>query len=95
MSKAQRVTLTLCCLLVVYCCVWVPWHRHISATHEVWYADDFRRLGYGWLWAGPDGADEEALYASPDLVLIGLRLLASTALAACGFLIAGIFPPRS
>jgi hypothetical protein len=91
MSKAHRIILVLYCLSVVYCCIWIPWHRHISATNQYWYADNFKRLAYGWVWSGPENDPQEALYAAPDLVLIGLRLLASTAFAACAFLIAGIF----
>jgi hypothetical protein len=91
MSKAQRIILALYCLSVVYCCVWVPWHLHMSATGERWYADSFRRIGYGWLWAGPYVGYPEGLYATPNVVVIGLRLLACAALAACAFLVAGMF----
>ena len=91
MSKAQRIILALYCLLVDYCCIWIPWDVHMSATIERWYAGDFKRIGYGWLWSGPNGLSLlDTSFASPSLALIGLRLLASTALAACALLTAGI-----
>jgi len=77
MNRAQRIVLILYCLLIVYCCLWVPWHvieqTGISA-----------RIGYGWLWIGPSVG--YAPYASPDLAVIVLRLIAATALAGAAFL---------
>ena len=46
MNRAQRLVLILYCLLLVYCCVWIPWC--ISNRNVV-----CERVGYGWLWAGP------------------------------------------
>jgi hypothetical protein len=83
MAKAQRVVLILYCLLVVYCCVWVPWHVVQSPG-----SDGFHqwRVGYNWLWSGPPLGDVDRgnLYGTPDLAVIGLRLLAATALAGAG-----------
>ena len=79
MNRSQRIVLVLYCLLVVYCCVWVPWH--IRSPRE-W------RSGYGWLWAGPLSTEVfpgHGPYHTPDLPIIGLRLLASTALAGAAF----------
>lgn len=90
MSKTQRIILALYCLLVVYCCIWIPWHVRLSASIEAWYAGNFKQVGYGWLWAGPEGSGGYSLYATPDVISIGLRLLASSALAGAAFLIAGI-----
>jgi hypothetical protein len=45
MNRGQRVVLILSSLLLTYCLIWIPWSIH-SATMQ-------RRLGYGWLWAGP------------------------------------------
>jgi hypothetical protein len=79
MNRLQQVVVILCCLLIVYCCVWVPWHVVQSS------ADGFPqfRAGYGWLWKGPPnlGTWATSVYATPDLAIIGLRLLAATALA--------------
>lgn len=74
MTKAQRIVLIVYCLLVLYCCVWVPWHFVPPDQVQV-------RAGYAWLWIGP--AEGEG--ASPDLPIIGLRLLAATALASAAF----------
>jgi hypothetical protein len=81
MNKAQRIVLILYCLLLVYCCVWIPW--------RFGQPDDYLRVGYGWLWAGPVEADP--LLAAPELPLIFLRIAAATALSAAAFLLAGLW----
>jgi len=74
MNRSQRIVAVLYCLLVVYCCVWVPWYV-IQYTHRI-------RMGYAWLWAAPSPV------GTVDLPVIGLRLMAATALAAAAFLAA-------
>jgi hypothetical protein len=84
MNRAKRVVLIAYCVLLAYCCMWVPWH--VKATRE-------RRSGYGLLWAGPSSAEVLAGYGqyhTPDLPIIGLRLLAVTAVAGAAFCIAGL-----
>lgn len=111
MNKAQRVVLILSCLLLVYCCVWIPWHvrlRYPSGAYE--------RVGYGWVWAGayrstpivynPPIKSSNGLEilgevdlrsswvdlnAEPDLRLMILRFVATTALAGFVFLVAGLW----
>jgi hypothetical protein len=86
MNKLQRVVLILYCLLVVYCCLWVPWHIAQAPASDT---PDELRVGYGWLWIGPS---EPAYYnesATPDISIIGLRFLAATALATVAFLLSG------
>lgn len=73
MSRVQRLVLILYCLLIVYCCVWVPWHLA--------QGPDRVRVGYGWLWAGPSNTPIDSTLTTPNLPVIALRLLASTALA--------------
>jgi hypothetical protein len=54
-NKSQRMIVVTYCLLLAYCCLWVPWHvklRYPQGASE--------RAGYGWVWAGP--------YRSPDVV---------------------------
>ena len=95
MNRSQRIVLTLYCVLVVYCCTWVPWHISGKKYPSV-------RVGYGWLWAGPLPAipdasnysdipqgykllrptsDANGPLATPDYAIIALRLLAITAFA--------------
>jgi len=83
MNRAQRIVLVLYCLLLAYCCIWIPWH--VPARHFVEGAiRPAEDLGYGWLWVVPNS------YATPDLPRIELRFGAATALAAAVFLISGI-----
>ena len=77
MTPLQRIVVVLYCLLVAYCCLWVPWHvTGLAAVGQV-------QLGYGWIWhpADPSGG--------PDVAAITLRLLAVTGLGAAVFLLAG------
>jgi hypothetical protein len=65
MNRAQRIILVLYCLLLTYCCVWIPWHvpaRHFAEGAVRPAAD----LGYGLLWVVPNS------YATPDLPRIEL-----------------------
>ena len=74
MNRAQRIVIVVYCLLVVYCCVWVPWRVTLSSVGEV-------QAGCRWLWTRDVGG--------PNVVAIALRLLASTALGVAAFLLAG------
>jgi hypothetical protein len=51
----------------------------------------YARSGYGWLWSGPTGGDD---YATPDLPLIGIRLLCATAIGAAGIVVSGYKLPK-
>jgi|HubBroStandDraft_6_1064221.scaffolds.fasta_scaffold329392_2 hypothetical protein len=70
------------CLLLVYCCLWVPWLL-VSEGARV-------RIGYGWLWIGPSNFSYTPLFA-PDVAVIGLRFISATAISGAAFLLAGIF----
>jgi hypothetical protein len=73
MTWAQRI------VLIVYCCLWVPWHSVPPDDIQV-------RTGYGWLSIGPPTKSKYYWEtATPDLPIIGLQLLAATALASIGF----------
>src|SRR5579864_4681012 len=78
MSRSQRIVVIVYCLLVMYCVLWVPWHivssPAIEGTHQI-------RTGYGWLWVGPSDPNLSNTHSTPDLPIIGLRFLASSALA--------------
>jgi hypothetical protein len=76
MTRAQRIVATLYCLLVVYCCVWIPHHVYSPELGDV-------HLGYDWLWAGPENS-----LGQPEMAAIALRLVAATALATAAFLLA-------
>jgi hypothetical protein len=78
MKRSQRIVLVLYCLLVVYCCLWVPWH--VVHSPAFGGAHQFR-TGYGWLWVGPSDPNLANTHATPDLPIISLRLLVVTALA--------------
>jgi hypothetical protein len=74
-NKPQRIVLVLYCVLLTYCCVWIPWYVSNDQDHV--------NIGYGWLWNGPVDI------AVPDLPRICLRIVAATALSAAVFFGAG------
>jgi len=82
----QRVVSFFYCRLVIYCCIWVPWSAKFEGTRTL-------GTGYGWLWAGPV-ARVWAAQSDPDLPIIGLRLLAATAIWGAAMLLATIVFPR-
>jgi hypothetical protein len=48
MTRAQRLVLIVYCLLLAYCCLWIPWRVPVGLLHI-----RYERVGYGWVWAGP------------------------------------------
>lgn len=77
MTRAQRGILIIYCLLVVYCCIWVPWHYDQGEFKAI-------KEGYGLIWDGPPEG-----VGVPDLAAIASRVLAMTGLGAAAFLLAG------
>lgn len=56
MPLPKRIVAIIYCLLLVYCSVWIPWceaYRGSSSYHT------YRRIGYGWVFAGPRVLVEE------------------------------------
>jgi len=80
MTRAQRIIAVLYCLMVVYCCVWIPLHVFQVVNPDGTVAST--SIGYGWLWSA------ETLKLQ-GMGLIALRRLATTALSAAAFLVAG------
>jgi hypothetical protein len=48
MSRSQRIVAVLYCLLVVYCCTWVPWV--FMMPHAEAQASKMQQ-GYDWVWS--------------------------------------------
>lgn len=46
MNLLQRIIMILYCVLLVYCCLWIPWYYAAGNRGYV-------RVGYAWLWVGP------------------------------------------
>src|SRR5208282_3110088 len=96
MNRAQRVVLILYCLLLAYCCLWVPWRIQIHFPSRSYWpgeslpAEDHYSTEYGWLWVGPRNLHSRSAYATPDMSLIQLRIVAVTSIAAGGFLLSGM-----
>ena len=91
MNKAQRITIVVYCLLLAYCCLWIPWRVQIHVPSDSYRPTGYYRVGYGWSWDGPkDPAANpyRSSNATPDLPLIELRFIAVTAITAAALLVA-------
>src|ERR1035437_6387525 len=75
MNRAHRLVAVLYCLLVVYCCVWVPWVASTEGVKDI-------AQGYSWVWSSPGAG-------VPSLPAILTRIMAVTALSAAAFVLAG------
>jgi hypothetical protein len=57
MNQPQRIVAVLYCVLIVYCCVWVPWHATAVLVEEDEAAKSRKttvldvRLGSAWVWS--------------------------------------------
>lgn len=81
MNLAQRIVAVAYCLLILYCSLWIPTVVfEITTPNGVTERTTF---GYGWLWSAQ-------INEVPLVAIIGLRLIAATAVSAAAFLIAGI-----
>jgi hypothetical protein len=89
------MALTLYCILLLYCCLWIPWRVQWQYPTDVTHLAGPYRVGYGWLWAGPDifhgyPRGDMNTYATPDIPVILLRFLAATSIGAAAMLAAGV-----
>jgi len=62
MRRSQRIASVVYCLGVAYCFVWIPW----SVTSSDRYVTSHQRLGYGWIWAGPQYPEQSAQINRPQ-----------------------------
>lgn len=63
MNRAQRIVFTGYCLLVIYCCLWIPWHLRVGEKPD----PEYLRVGYGWLWVGPHRPHGPGAFGPCDL----------------------------
>jgi hypothetical protein len=84
MNQIQRIVVVIYCLLLAYCCIWVPWQ--IVGTVGSAPEHKISNIIYSPVWDAPIGSYE----TSPDMRLIILRAVAITAIAGAAFVSAGI-----
>jgi TRAP-type C4-dicarboxylate transport system permease small subunit len=80
MNRTRRVVLVVYCLLILYCCIWVPSNAFEVVNPNGTSAS--RSLGYDWLWK----AETPEV---PAIRLVALRIVAVSALAGAVFVAAG------
>jgi len=72
MKRAQRIFLALYSLLLLYCCVWIPWHvKQVSRYAH----SEYVRVGYGWLWVGPY-REPTVIHNPPEKAASGWEVIA-------------------
>ena len=84
MNQIQRIVVVIYCLLLAYCCIWVPWQ--IVGTVGSAPEHKISNIIYSPVWDAPIGSYE----TSPDMRLIILRAVAITSIAGAAFVSAGI-----
>lgn len=86
MNLKQRVVLVLYCAAITYCCVWIPW--------RFTYGHDLTKTTFGvysFVWLYPDEGFRRGYSATPDMHLIFLRIVTTSAIGAALF---AIISPR-
>ena len=84
MNQIQRIVVVIYCLLLAYCCIWVPWQ--IVGTVGSAPEHKISNIIYSPVWDAPIGSYE----TSPDMRLIILRAVAITSIAGAAFVSAVI-----
>jgi hypothetical protein len=84
MNRAQRIIVAIYCLLLAYCCIWIPWRETTTLPSGRKYDDVF----YSLVWVAPDTYGRCA--AVPEIKLIILRVVALTAVSAAVFVLSGM-----
>jgi hypothetical protein len=84
MNLAQRIVVAIYCLLLAYCCVWIPW-RTTTASRERRVVE----VVYSIVWAAPTCDCKFDNGVSPEMHLILLRVVAITAITGALLAITG------
>ncbi len=105
MNRAQRIVLILYCLLLAYCCAWIPWHVTYvtesqssvgSETVNPYQGEKITRSRtvYSFIWNAP--SDQRNFWIpTPAIDLILLRIVAVTAVCAAAFFLVGLWKMSS
>ena len=81
MNRAQRILGVVYLLGIAYCCVWITWR--VQVNEVIW------QVAYGWVWSPPSRtiASRIPWDVTPSISLIGLRLVAITALCLVAYVV--------
>jgi hypothetical protein len=84
MNRAQRVVLAIYCLLLAYCCIWIPWRLTCGSA-----GDTAQYVIYSLLWVAPQECGRVHSVA-PHLPMVVLRIAAVTAICVAALALTGI-----
>lgn len=101
MTRTQRVVLVVYCLLVAYCCAWIPWHVTFVAESQSSVGDESTppfqgekiirsRTVYSFIWNAPSDGNLRWI-PTPAIDLILLRVVAVTAACSAAFFLVGLW----
>ena len=85
MNRVQRIIVVIYCLLLAYCCVWIPWRETITIGGQRKFDD----VVYSLVWDAPN-TYQLGHAAVPDMHLIVLRIVALTAITGALFMVSGL-----
>jgi hypothetical protein len=102
MTRAQRIVLIVYCLLLAYCCTWIPWRVTFvletqssvgSETSNPYQGEKIAssRSVYSFVWNAPSDESNLRWIPTPAIDLILLRIVAVTALCAAAFFLVGLW----
>ncbi len=83
MNRAQRVILAIYCILLAYCCIWIPWRVTFGSGQMT-------EVIYSLVWAAPKVGYERGFKAVPEMNLILLRIVGLTVISAVVFELANV-----
>ena len=102
MTRPQRIVAVLYCLLLAYCCAWIPWHVTYVVESQSSVGDESTppfqgekiirsRTVYSFIWNAP--SDERTLrwIPTPAIDLILLRIVAASAVCSAAFFLVGLW----
>jgi hypothetical protein len=102
MNRSQRIVAVLYCLLLAYCCTWIPWRvTYVSESQSSVGSETSNpyqgekivrsRSVYSAVWDAP--SDGIRWIPAPAIDLIILRILAVTAISGAAFFLVSIQKP--
>lgn len=101
MTRTQSIVLVVYCLVVAYCCLWIPWHVTFTVETQSSVGDESTppfqgekiirsKTVYSFLWNAPSDGTLRWI-PTPAIDIILLRFVAATAVCSAAFFLVGLW----